>query len=282
MKRSFILVLFTIVFASSYAQETVLIEDNEVTLIKAADGQLDLFWCIYLREYRFFVKTANGTLTELNESGSPDYKTQLLDLTNNYKTTSDLKYRLNPLTDYINDYNASQDPNYVVFESANKLKWNMAAMGGITNNPFVTNGDNTLNPMLGLELEVAGNVASPKHSGFVQLRHAFKSDEFEYQTTEFSLGYRYRFLRKDAFNVFAQVKFATLNFSDASILNAENTEVTITDTSFDIPFIFGIGTDIKLGENSHLTFIYGELFALFLNNQGNFPLDFSVGYRFNL
>ena len=59
-------------------------------------------------------------------------------------------------------------------------------------------------------------------------------------------------------------------------------EVDLNNTSFDVPFIFGIGSDIKVSKNSYITIIYGELFAIFLNNQGNFSTDISIGYKFNL
>lgn len=279
-----IILFITMLFLQNmtYSQEVAVIEGNEVPLIKAAEGEIDLLWCLYLRQTKFYVKTKEGTLIELNKTNDPNFKSQLSQLTNGFGNPSDLKFKLHSLSDYINNYNASIDPDFKAYESPNKLKWQMAAMGGVSNNPFVTNNDNVLNAMLGLELEVSGNVPTSKHSGFLQLRQVFKNDSFEYQTTELSLGYRYRFIRKENFNVFAQTKFATLNFSEATILNVENDEIMIKDTAFDIPFIIGLGTDIRLGKHSYLTFIYGELFAVFVDNQGNFPLDFSVGYRFEL
>jgi hypothetical protein len=81
------------------------------------------------------------------------------------------------------------------------------------------------------------------------------------------------------------MKFATLNFSNATILVNNDDIITteeISDISFDVPFIFGIGADIRITENSFITLAYNELFALFLDNQGNFSQDFAVGYKFNL
>jgi hypothetical protein len=59
-------------------------------------------------------------------------------------------------------------------------------------------------------------------------------------------------------------------------------EVNRNSTAFDAPFIFGVGADIKVGNNSYITLIYGELFAILLDNQGNFSSDISLGYKFNL
>ena len=96
------------------------------------------------------------------------------------------------------------------------------------------------------------------------------------------MGYRYRFINKETFSVYGQVKLATLNFSNVTFLNESDIEVESSETSFDIPFIFGVGSDIKVGSNSYITIIYGELFAAFLDNQGNFSTDIAVGYKFNL
>ena len=75
---------------------------------------------------------------------------------------------------------------------------------------------------------------------------------------------------------------ATLNFSSVTFESESNTEIDQSDTSFDIPLIFGIGSDIKIGDHSFLTIIYGELFAVLLDNQGNFSTDIAIGYKFNL
>ncbi|MCT4630136.1 MAG: hypothetical protein N4A42_09665, partial [Winogradskyella sp.] len=115
-----------------------------------------------------------------------------------------------------------------------------------------------------------------------QVRHAFDSNDFPYSTTELSLGYRYRIINKETFSIYGQMKLATLNFSNSSYINEDDMEVDVNETSFDIPFIFGVGSDIKIGKNSFITIIYGELFAFFLDNQGNFSTDIAIGYKFNL
>ncbi len=65
-------------------------------------------------------------------------------------------------------------------------------------------------------------------------------------------------------------------------MDENDLEVNVNSTTFDTPFIFGIGADIKVGDNGFITIIYGEMFALLLNNQGNFSSDISLGYKFNL
>ena len=96
------------------------------------------------------------------------------------------------------------------------------------------------------------------------------------------LGYRYRIINQPSFSIYGQVKLATVNFTSVTFIDENAMEVDLNDTSFDAPFIFGIGSDIKVGDQSFITIIYGELFALLLDNQGNFSTDIAIGYKFNL
>ena len=56
----------------------------------------------------------------------------------------------------------------------------------------------------------------------------------------------------------------------------------ISDTAFDAPFIFGIGADFKITDNSYIFIGYNQLFAAFLDNQGNFSTDITLGYKLSL
>ncbi len=136
--------------------------------------------------------------------------------------------------------------------------------------------------MIGAELEIYEANVLPRHSGFMQARHTFDADDFNYSTNELSMGYRYRFINKSSFSIYGQVKLATLNITGFTFEDENGNSVSDNDTSFDIPFIFGVGSDIKVGNNSYITIIYGELFALLLDNQGNFSTDIAIGYKFNL
>ena len=196
--------------------------------------------------------------------------------------TDKLKLTLYSLRNYLDAYNASVDASYTSTTTESNVKFRLGFSGGLTNNPFVGNPDNIKTPIIGAELEIYEANVLPRHSGFLQARHTFENDDFKYSTTELSLGYRFRFINKESFSIYGQVKLATLNFSNVTFLNQDNLEVNSNETAFDIPFIFGIGSDIKVGNNSYITIIYGELFALLLDNQGNFSTDIAIGYKFNL
>ncbi|GAB4160428.1 MAG: hypothetical protein Tsb0033_16380 [Winogradskyella sp.] len=287
MKKILIAILFLLAFQLNYSQQTYTVNGESLELKTEIDGQIDLLWNVIDGQFRYFVRTNDGTLTELkntkddNNNYQEEYKSTLGNLTNGMSTDK-LKLTLYSLRNYIDSYNASVDSNYTSTSTESSVQFRLGFSGGITNNPFVGNPDNTKTPMIGAELEIYEANVLPRHSGFLQARHAFESDDFKYSTSELSLGYRYRFINKEAFSIYGQVKLATLNFSNVTFLDENNMEIDSSETAFDIPFIFGVGSDIKVGNNSYITIIYGELFALLLDNQGNFSTDIAVGYKFNL
>ncbi|MAB48333.1 MAG: hypothetical protein CMC05_06855 [Flavobacteriaceae bacterium] len=287
MKKILIAMLFCLAFQLNYSQETYTVNGETLELKTEIDGKLDLLWNVIDGKYRYFVKTEDGTITELkntkddNNDYQEEYKSTLSSLTNG-NSTDKLKLTLYSLRNYIDSYNASVDTSYTSTSTESNVQFRLGFSGGITNNPFVGNPDNTKTPLIGAELEIYEANVLPRHSGFLQARHAFENDDFKYSTSELSLGYRFRFINKETFSIYGQVKFATVNFSNFTFLDENDMEVDSNETSFDIPFIFGVGSDIKVGNNSYITIIYGELFALLLDNQGNFSTDIAIGYKFNL
>lgn len=279
--------LFCLAFQLNYSQETYTVNGETLDLKTEIDGKLDLLWNVIDGKYRYFVKTEDGSITELkntkddNNDYQEEYKSTLSSLTNG-NSTDKLKLTLYSLRNYIDSYNASVDTSYTSTSTESNVQFRLGFSGGITNNPFVGNPDNTKTPLIGAELEIYEANVLPRHSGFLQARHAFENDDFKYSTSELSLGYRFRFINKERFSIYGQVKLATINFSNFTFLDENDMEVDSNETSFDIPFIFGVGSDIKVGNNSYITIIYGELFALLLDNQGNFSTDIAIGYKFNL
>lgn len=288
MKKLIITLCLCLVFHFNYSQEIYAINGETLELKTELNGSLDLLWNIIDGNYRYFIKKSDGSITELeNTKGSDnkyqeEYKTVLQEATGGLSTDK-VKLTLYSLRNFIDAYNTSKDSNYTSFSTTESgVQFRLGFSAGITNNPFVGNTDNNKNLLIGAELEIYETTNLPRHSGFFQLRQAFQSDDFPYSTTELSLGYRYRIINKAKFSIYGQLKMATLNFSSVTFESESNTEIDQSDTSFDIPLIFGIGSDIKIGDHSFLTIIYGELFAVLLDNQGNFSTDIAIGYKFNL
>ncbi|MFP4844908.1 hypothetical protein [Winogradskyella sp. PE311] len=287
MKKVISILLICFALQFNYSQESYTVNGETLQLKSEIDGKLDLLWNVIDGQYRYFVRTDDGSISELkntkdsNNNYKEEYKSLLSELTNGM-SIDNLKLTLYSLKNYINKFNTSVDSNYDPYFKEGSVQMRLGFSGGVTNNPFVGNPENIKTPMIGAELEVFEASELPRHSGFLQARHAFESDDFQYNTTEFSLGYRFRFISKETFSIYGQFKLATVNFSNATFIDQNSMEVTINTTSFDVPFIFGIGSDIKIGDNSYITFIYGELFGLLLDNQDNFSTDIAIGYKFNL
>ena len=187
---------------------------------------------------------------------------------------------------FVSDYNKTQDANFVADEPT-KLGGKLAFYGGISNNPFIQNPDNKTLPFAAVEFEVTNADNQSKHAGFANLRHTFESSDIAYTATQLALGYRYRFVNNEKIKVFAQTKFATITYSQTDVVDFDTTTGLPfvrkdSGTTFDVPFIFGIGADFKIGENGQISVIYDSLFSALFKDNYNFPMDFAVGYKFNL
>ncbi|RKE98465.1 outer membrane beta-barrel protein [Ichthyenterobacterium magnum] len=290
MKKIVFFLCFLFSLTSINAQDVYIVNEKKIQLKTAVNGNLDLLWNIIDNEYRYFVKNESNTIIELKNTKKDkkyqeEYKDLLGELTNGSMPTNKLRFTLYDLTNFVDDYNSKVNPDYQSLISRSKILLRLSVFGGITNSPFITNIDNVKTPLFGTELEVVEGNRISRHAVFMQLKHVLEHDDLNYSTTELALGYRFRFVNAETFSLYGNVKFATLNFSKATIIVNNNGTLNsqdISETAFDVPFIFGIGADIRVSENSFITLAYNELFALLLDNQGNFSTDFSVGYKFNL
>ena len=289
MKKHILILLFLISSVFGFSQTQFSENGQTYTLKTEVDGTLDLFWTVIDENYRYFISKGDS-LKELKNTKDSDnnyqeeYKSLLNTITGS--NTDNLKLTLGSLRDFIIIYNKESDPNYESSFKRAKLKTRVALFGGVTNIPFVDNPDNeNLNQFFG-ELEVYDTSTLKNHSFFFRAKHIADSDELNYSTTQLGLGYRYKFINTKTVRLYANVTFATLNFSSASIsfLNESNQVTTREEsaTNFDAPFIFGIGMDVKLTENMFVSLDYDELCAVFLDNQGNFSRHIALGIKFNL
>jgi hypothetical protein len=290
MKKIICILCFILGISFIQAQESYTINDETLELKTEVEGKLDLLWNIIDSKYRYFVRTEDNTITELKNTKvdrkyQEEYKSVLEELTNNYASTKRLNLTLFSLKEFIDAYNVSADSTYKTNISRSKFQFRLGVFGGLTNSPFVTNPDNKTTPLFGAEFEVLEAERISRHAVFMQLKHVLEQKDISYSTTELSLGYRFRVINKETFSFYGNVKFATLNFSSATVVTDDNGVLIsqeINETAFDVPFIFGVGADINVTKNSFVTLAYNELFALLLDNQGNFSTDFAIGYKFNL
>ncbi|WP_055434805.1 hypothetical protein [Lacinutrix algicola] len=290
--KKIVLLLCLLTFSSfTFAQQTYTIGNESLELKTETEGALDLLWNTINEQYRYFIKTEDGNITELKNTKNTDnkyqeeYKKVLADLTS--MNVSKVNLTTYSLKSFIDKYNSSTDSNYVSSNPKSKVKLRLGIFGGITNSPFNKNPNNKSTALFGTELEALSDNTDSRHAAFLNIRHTTESDDFQYSATQIALGYRYRFISKAKFNIYAQTKFATFTSSKVSstIVDPSDSTAFITledsSTAFDAPFIFGLGADIKLG-NGYLTVVYDSVLAAFLDTQDNFPVDFAIGYKFNL
>ena len=286
MKITGLFLSFFISISTLIAQETYTIKDETLQLKTEVDGKLDLLWNIIDGRYRYFVRTSENDLTELvntrdeNRHYKEEYKTILQNLTN--VSADKVNLTLIDLKTYIDNFNLSEDPDYKTSIYNAKLQLLLEVFGGITNSPFVNNPNNAISSQFGAELELLDGNRIKRHALFMQLRHVLKTNDFEYSTTELALGYRFRVINTQDFNLFVQTKFATLNFVKSKILGENDAIIDINETVYDVPLTFGIGADIRLTNSGFLTIRYNELFAALLENKGHFSTNITLGYKFNL
>jgi len=292
MKKLILLFLILFFSFSVSAQKQYTINEETLELKTELNGAINLLWNIINREYRYFVEK-DGVITELINSKNDtkkfqkEYRKTLASLTQGSGLSTDkVKLTLYSLRVFINEYNASQDANYIVTPKKTVINSKLLFFGGLTNSPFINNPDNISNPQFGLEIEVFEENISPKHALFFEIKQVLDNDKFKYSTTQLALGYRFRFINAKSFNIYANVVFGTYNFSKNTItlLNEADEIVTreIKTNAFDAPFAFGIGADFRVTSNSFITLNYNELFAVFLDSPDNFSTNISLGYKLNL
>ena len=187
----------------------------------------------------------------------------------------------------MNTYNALVQEDYEYNEKTANIKQRIGLFVGLSNNIYTENPENVLAPIVGLEYEFYDPNLAPRHSAFLQLRQNFKQDEYRYSSTQLSINYRFKAFYFTGFDLHMDIELATFLYSEDRILIKNDAgEVTAVKDdsgfSFTAPFSFGIGSDIKVTENSFISLSYNDIFSIILDGNEHFPLDFTVGYKYNL
>ncbi len=287
MKKILVLLAFFVCILSVSAQEIYTVDGKTYELKTEVSGTIDLLWNIIDGKYRYFVKKNDNISELINTKGTgkkfqEEYKSTLKELTQDSSvSTEKINLTLFSLRNFIDDYNSQVDPNYSKKSNEARIESRILFFGGISNSPFQENPDNKSNLLFGAEIEVFEANNLPRHSLFFQVKHVLSSDEFKYSNTQLGLGYRFRFINQPSFNIYANFTATTYSFSNIEF-EFEEQIIKQSNNTFDTPFIFGVGADIKISDNSFISLTYDELFALFLDNQGNFSTHVAVGYKWNL
>jgi hypothetical protein len=256
------------------------------------EGPMTLLWNVIGQEYRYFIKKGNAVTelvnTEVDGKYQAEYIGTLQALTSDANVdTQRLRLTLGSLRKFVNDYNTQVDPNYTDNSLLVDLEYRLGAFGGVTNNVFTTNPENISVPQFGIDFELYDPTALPSHAVVIQFKQTLSSDEFDYQSSQFSLNYRLKFIKSKAIDVYLNTKLVTLTSAKRDsplVLEGEDgSSVTVNQegTNLQGPLIFGLGADIRLGKG-FLTLNYHDAFSFVIDDNGEFPVDISLGYKFIL
>lgn len=272
------------------AQQTFIIEGDTLQLQREVKGSLSLFWNQEDTKYRYFVQKENR-MVELRDSlinGKLQYREQLAKLTSDTEIrTDDVKFLLYSLKHFVNSYNALVQEDYEFNEASTNIKQRLGLFVGLSNNKYTENPENIISPIVGLEYEFYDPNLAPRHSAFLQLRQSFKREEYRYSSTQLSINYRFKALYFKGWDLHIDTELATFLYSEDKVRIKDDSGevVAIKDDSgfsFTAPFSFGIGSDIRITDNSFISLGYNDIFAIALDGNDSFPVDFTVGLKYNL
>lgn len=277
--------------ATIQAQQEYTVAGQTYTLNTEVEGPLTLLWNSINGEYRYFSKKGNEIVelknTKLNDDYKEEYKAILSQQTGDAPVpTKNVKLTLPSLHDFFVAYNKQKDPAYGGEEKSVALQFRVGTFGGVGNSIFTQNPTNALQAVAGLDFEIVDEVKLKRHSMALRFKQTFESSEYKYSASQFSLNYRFKFVKTPKFDAFVNCKFVALTHSKKEVFIPDGPVddgvlESASGTAFKAPFTFGIGADYKIG-NGYITFNYNDIVGLGVDSNGEFPIDVTLGYKFNL
>jgi len=286
----FVLLLLILSTGTLQAQQQYTIDGQTYTLNTEVEGTLTLLWNTVEGEYRYFSKKANDIVELKNTKQNGDYQEEYKEILRQQTSdaaisTEKVNLTLPSLRAFFVEYNKKKDPNFNEKEKSIDLQFRIGAFAGVSNSVYTENPTNELQAVAGIDFELIDVVKLKRHALVFRFKQTFESSEYKYSASQLSLNYRFKFVKTSKFDAFINTKFAALTFSSreytvipfggSAIVNKES------GTDFSAPITFGLGADYKLG-NGYITFNYNDIVGLSVDNNGEFPIDFTLGYKFNL
>jgi hypothetical protein len=272
------------------AQQQYTVDGQTYTLKTEVNGDLSLLWNSINEEYRYFAKKGT-TIAELkNTKGDDGYQEEFKDvlklLTKDAAvSTEKLKLTLTSLRDYFISYNKKVDPNFSQEVTKLQLQTRLGVFAGMSNNAYFFNPNNDFLPSFGIDFEVMDEAQLRRHSVVFQFKQLLESSKYEFSSSQVSFNYRFKFIKSDKIDAFINAKAATFtSVSRNQVIldnNGEISDIYGSGTSFQVPGAFGIGIDYALG-NGYITLAYHDIVALTIDNNGEAPVDITLGYKLNL
>ncbi|MDN3722766.1 hypothetical protein QRD02_00100 [Aequorivita sp. SDUM287046] len=287
-----IFVFFFFLFSITLqAQQEYTVDGQTYNLNTDVEGSLTLLWNSINGEYRYFSKKGNAIVELKNTKQDGDfqeeYKETLKQQTSDAAvSTKNLKLTLPSLHDFFVEYNKQKDPGFTDEKQSIDLQLRIGFFGGVGNSIYSENPTNALQPLAGADLEIIDNVKLKRHAMVLRFKQTFKSNDYKYSASQFSLNYRFKFVKTPKFDAFVNCKFASLTFVNREeiIIGVDEADQPIyaeNGSDFNAPITFGIGADYRVG-NGYITFNYNDIVGLNVESNDEFPIDFTLGYKFNL
>ncbi|SHI42388.1 hypothetical protein SAMN04488096_101544 [Mesonia phycicola] len=295
MKKFIAIICFAVVSVSMYAQKQFTIDNENLELFTAVEGDITLLWNTIDGKYRYFVVKKDKTYELTNTRGGEKnkFQSEYKEILNNITPetgfpTDNVKLTLGSLKKYVNSHNASLDRTYEPKVDTVNAQVRLGLFGGVTNAIYSPNPDNETTSVAGLELEFFSSKKLNRHSIFTQLRHVFEKDSYQFTHTGLSINYRFKIINSEWFHFYAEAELVEVYYYEEPryINNLETgvatEEESINDFGMDLPISFGVGMAIKIAEGSYLTLSYNDFVALGIDDNGEFPIDFTAGLKFDL
>ncbi len=288
LKLVFATILYIVAVPFLTAQEQHTINGKTYSLTTQTQGDLTLLWTTENGAYIYFIKKDASyyplTNTKQNGTYKQEYKETLRQLTQGSNLSVDkVNLTLSGLSKFVTAYNGLQTGD--VSPESPQLGLRLGFFAGITNAVFTSNPTNQIQPLIGTEVELVDDVKLKRHSMVLQFRQSFESGDYKYNASQFSLNYRFKFIKKEKIDVFINTRFATFTVSSltTSVINEDLSISTVKNSGSDFQAValFGLGLDYAIG-NGFITFGYNDIAGIGVDSNGEFPMDFTVGYKFNL
>jgi len=289
---SYSLLVFLLFASPLISQENYTIDGEQLSLKTEVDGTITLLWNTINGTYRYFIKKGNAISelknTRVEKKYKEEYKQVLQENTNDVSISADkVKLTTASLKSFFVEYNTLKDSNYSVEEKSIQLKLRLGAFVGGTNSVYSENPDNKFLPTLGFDFEIVDDNILKRHSLVFQFKQTFETSDYKFSSSDFSLNYRFKFIKKQKIDVYINTKFAGYSHitREERVPDEENEgefEIkSVSSDDFQAFANFGLGVDYALG-NGYLFFVYNDIVSLTNDTNGEFPLDFTLGYKLNL
>lgn len=275
------------------AQENYVVDGETYSLKADVEGDISLLWNTIDGEYRYFIKK-DDVISELkntrqNGKYREEYKEVLrIHTSDSNLSTEKVNLTLPSLHDFLVKYNTIKDPSFFEEKESISLKFRLGAFAGISNSVYTENLNNDLQALAGVDFEILDPIKLKRHSIVVRFKQTFESSEYKYSASQFSLNYRFKFVKTSKLDIYLNTKLAALTFSSKEVSVPLSDDPILYETrktsgsNFTAPISFGLGADYMVG-NGYITFGYNDIVGLNVDRENkSFPIDFSLGYKFNL